>query len=348
MVLFVTDRKIPVGRWLEAKPLIWIGERSYEIYLWQYPVIFLFAAKKWNEIPGAPILEAALIVLLAVWLHYLTGLLTKGNIMDFLCKPSSLEQGAVQAGIALSLLMLVIGTVGVGSAGSEKFPAANELAARLEENQRMLQQTQNGTGEEAVTAETVEETETAEVVQTPAVQPVYADPNLTNSAKVSTSQVLMIGDSIMLDSSPELKKQLPDCYIDAMQNRRVIQALDVGQQMIDEGHLHQTVVISLGTNVPISRDTATRIMNLFGSDISVFWVNLFGKTVTWQDEANQLLLDLTQTFPNLTVIDWKSVISEHPEWMWQDGDHPNLEGSAVYAQLIRESLEVVAAKQNAQ
>ena len=349
MVLFVADRKLPAGRWLEAAPLVWIGERSYEIYLWQYPVIFLFMIKKWSSIPAMFLLEIAIIVLLAAWLHQLAGALVNRALPAFLEEFPLWVEYVWKGAAVLSAVLLTVGVFGTVTAPREKFAEKDELARLLEENQKMLENQNEADESESVidisdlvtTENKINELE----VTLDGLNLEFADRGLTNSAEVSLSQVLMIGDSIMLDSSPQLKDEFPDCYIDAQQNRQVIKCLEVGQQAIWDGNLHNTVVISLGTNGRITESTATRIMELFGPDVSVFWVNLFGRTVTWEDEANSLLLKLTETYPNLTVIDWASVIRPHPEWLWGDGEHPNPEGSKVYAKLIRESLQVCAAKQ---
>ena len=347
LVLFVTDKKVPAGSWLEAKPLVWIGQRSFEIYLWQYPVIFLFMIKEWDDIPGAPLMELALIVLLAAWLHGLVDVVFNGIRPALLMKSSFEVQSALKAAGILSAVFVVIGIAGICLAPREKFAEKDELAKRLEENQRMLQERRENAASGT----------DAEVSSTPTPTPnpleemtlLYADPDLTNSAPVSLEGVLMIGDSIMLDSSPALMDEFPDCYIDAVQSRMVFEGADAAQVEINEGNLNQTVVISLGTNEPLTESNISAILDVFGPDISVFWVNLFGRTVTWDKEANQLLLDMTEKYTNLTIIDWKSVIQDHTEeWLWPDMEHPNLEGSVIYAKLIRESLEVVAAKQRAE
>ena len=155
----------------------------------------------------------------------------------------------------------------------------------------------------------------------------------------------MIGDSIMLDAAPDLNEELPDCYIDAKESRQLHESIDLAAVLRNEGHLSQTVVVSLGTNAPLNESDIRAIMYEFGPDISVFWVNLFGRTVQWEDESNQLLSDLSKEYSNLTIIDWIDLIKGHPEWLWEDAEHPNFQGSKIFAQLIRESIEAVMENQ---
>ena len=51
------------------------------------------------------------------------------------------------------------------------------------------------------------------------------------------------------------------------------------------------------------------------------------------------LEQLAKEHKNIKIIDWYSLISKHPEWLAEDGIHPNDEGVKAYAQLVRTSME---------
>ena len=355
LLMLAADSRLPVGQWLEAGPLVWIGKNSYEIYLWQYPVIFLFMYRKWGEIPGMPVLEIVLILVLAAWLHWLTEVITKLRIPKSMREAGTRKRFAALGAAGLTVFLFFSGIAGAAVAPSEKFAQKDELEQRLAENQRMLREMQDGrksgssgsgyaaaaSGAQAVPGSTGAASSGASGLR----HYLYADPELQNAAEVSSAGVLMIGDSIMLDSSPQILEQLPDCHIDAEESRQVSESADIAQVLVNEGWLNKTVVISLGTNGPVQEDDVRVIMNVFGPEISVFWVNLYGRTVTWEKESNHLLKALQREYPNLSVIDWCSLIKKHPEWLWDDGEHPNPEGAEGYALLIRESLEAAEANQ---
>lgn len=354
MLVLATDKQAGIGRALEVQPLRWIGDHSFEIYLWQYPVIFLFMYKKWNGNPVFPILEILIILVLAAWLHWLIPVLLRLQIPKKVLRMERWQQVILLIGTIATILFFVTGIIGIATASNTKFAGRDELQKRLEENQQALQDQQNGqapsssipTSDSQIpdsSSQGVAETETEEAASS---KYVYADPDLTNSAVVSKDEVLMIGDSIMLDAAPDLKEELPGCYIDAMQNRQASECVDLAAVLRNEGHVKHTVVISLGTNAPLSEGDIEAILYELGSDVSVFWVNLFGRTVTWENESNQLLQNLSEKYSNLTIIDWRDLIIDHPEWLWEDAEHPNLEGSKIFSQLIRESLEVVIDKQS--
>ena len=41
---------------------------------------------------------------------------------------------------------------------------------------------------------------------------------------------------------------------------------------------------------------------------------------------------------NFHLIDWKSFIDQHPEWLYEDGTHPTPEGAEQFAKLIADTL----------
>lgn len=79
------DKSLPFGRWLDCPPLAWLGKRSYELYLVQYPVIFFVlrqpptGSEMWNTL-----LAIVLILLIAHWLYQVIALLqTKTRSMSY-------------------------------------------------------------------------------------------------------------------------------------------------------------------------------------------------------------------------------------------------------------------------
>lgn len=70
LIAICADRKLPYGRWLDCPPLAWLGKRSYEIYLVQYPVIFFFhRSGPTASVLCNTLLAIALILLIAQWIH---------------------------------------------------------------------------------------------------------------------------------------------------------------------------------------------------------------------------------------------------------------------------------------
>ena len=75
-----------------------------------------------------------------------------------------------------------------------------------------------------------------------------------------------------------------------------------------------------------------------GTQRTVYWVTAYGKSLQWQDNVNSEIRDLANENPNLHIIDWAGIASEHPEWFRDDGVHLKSEGEAEYVNFIRENL----------
>lgn len=109
--------------------------------------------------------------------------------------------------------------------------------------------------------------------------------------------------------------------------------------------INAKVVAGLGTNGILYDFAVEELIALIGEERSIFFINAYCPTLEWEQDNNAYLTTLVQKHANVTIIDWYSLASQHPEWFFSDSTHPNEEGSKAYAELIRSSLKVVADKQ---
>lgn len=212
MILELGAGVLPFEGLLEHPLLRWFGRRSYGIYLWQYPVIYLFAQRGWAELPYAALGELALILLLTVWSDAMAAALLQRRV-PFLGRRLVLTQYVLFLCMALcSFLLMGKGGMALVSAAPTK-TAATELSAQLaanaaaqaEENEKA---SAGAGGDEAAEA-----------------APREAD----------LHGIACIGDSVMLGASPALRQVLPDCYIDAEVSRYVGGGLEAAQRFAAGG-----------------------------------------------------------------------------------------------------------------
>ena len=62
LIAAVAHPRLGIGQALGVAPLRWIGERSYGIYLWHWPIILLVAGVNARPSPGVVVGEAAIVV----------------------------------------------------------------------------------------------------------------------------------------------------------------------------------------------------------------------------------------------------------------------------------------------
>lgn len=317
LLLWTADRNLPFGRLMDNPLFRWIGKYSYGIFLWQYPVIFLFRYMKWEgTMPYAMEgLELLLILLLSVWTELIAGLLFIPFRLPLRPKRTVLQAAAILLISLPAFPFMAYGCRGIWNSADSRAQDMAEMKEQFAENEKML------------------ETQQAEVRPLPEETAAKSRPALDH--------VACIGDSVMLGSAMALRDVLPDCYIDAKVSRYVGAGLDIAKQMDQMGVLGNTVVISLGTNGPLDgqyEGQTKGLLNYLGPDRHIFWVTVHCPATGWQDSNNAYLRQIAQEYPNVTLVDWQGEVTKHPEWLGGDNIHPNNEGTLAYAGLIHDTI----------
>ena len=303
---------------LDVPILDWIGRHSYEIYLWQYPVIYLFQYKDWNKHFIIYLFEFVILIALVVWTNYFLKVFKYKQI-----KPKF--QKAV---LACGIVGLAFQATGVVALATSKELDSTELQKRIAENEEAIKKNKNVKSDgKAEKAKDVD----------------YSSSG--NSQKVSDKGLFCIGDSVMLSAYTNIQAVYPDSIVDAAVSRQIYQAQDVLRWYQSQGNIHNTVVISLGTNGVLDENNVEQVLEMIGSDKSIFWVNIYAPGVEWEASNNEYLQELAKKHSNITIVDWNSYISQHTDLLEADGIHPMEPGADAYAHLIQEKINEVMQKQ---
>lgn len=332
MVAIAVDPRLPIGRILDCKPLHWIGKRSYEIYLWQYPVMFLFQKLYRNAVrPEWVLFQVALSVLLAMGLYHLRPILSFREMKKFMKSNHvhPLRKGMV---VLLAATILTVSGCGIAQAPADKMTEdQKQLQEELKENQELLQQ------QKPVSTPVPPPVSTEGPAETPVPTPMPTSDGTETESPVS-GDITAVGDSVMLGAVPALQETLPGCVIDATESRQVWDGLKVIKALDQNGQLGDTVIIGLGTNGIFKTSTAQDILDYLGPDRTVYWVTAYGKYLKWQADVNQLIFDLAEENENVHILDWAAAAPEHPEWFYDDGLHLNATGQTGYADFIAQGI----------
>lgn len=316
--MFLIEKTANSSVSLDVPILDWIGKHSYEIYLWQYPVIYLFQYKDWNKHFIIYLFEFVILIALVVWTNYFLKVFKYKQI-----KPKF--QKAV---LACGIVGLVFQATGVVALVTSKEVDSTELQKRIAENEEAIKKKKNAKSDGKM--------EKAKDVD-------YSSSG--NSQKVSDKGLFCIGDSVMLSAYTNIQAVYPDSIVDAAVSRQIYQAQDVLRWYQSQGNIHNTVVISLGTNGVLDENNVEQVLEMIGSDKSIFWVNIYAPGVEWETSNNEYLQELAKKHSNITIVDWNSYISQHTDLLEADGIHPMEPGADAYAHLIQEKINEVMQKQ---
>jgi peptidoglycan/LPS O-acetylase OafA/YrhL len=305
---------------LALAPLRWIGQRSYGIYLWHWPVYLVTRPGLDVPLRGIPLLALRIGITVAlaaasyrfVEMPIRSGAL--GRAVESLRRNLRRDGrrftkrlGLAGAGIGCAAVLLGVGLAAAQPAGPPSgFP---RKAARIE-----------------VTTTTAPGSTTAATTPTTTLPP---GPG---------GRVTAVGDSVMLGAQRSLQQFLGDrLQMDASVSRHTPEAIDVIRTLRDAGQLGDEFVLHLGTNGPITDEQFDEIMQLLSGVKRVVVVNTKVDRA-WEQQVNDTLVAGVQRHPNAVLFDWHAAGSEHPEYFVSDGVHLTGDGARFYALVITSNL----------
>ncbi|TYS31308.1 acyltransferase family protein [Bacillus pumilus] len=310
-----------LGKWLSYQPLVWLGKRSYGIYLWHYPIIVLTTPV--IEI-GQPSMGRVALQLIAILLiaeasyRFIEQPIRKLGFRQYFASWSIWKKGFKQwstshkvfLGIAVALLILF--TIGMSSS-SHKSPHAKEVT------QIKTAPKKAGDSSESNAKKKKEKHEKKAADQK------------------QFQQVLAVGDSVMLDIAPNLEKAYAQITIDAKVGRQMNEAVSIAPQYASFNQSNAAVIIELGTNGYFTEGTLTAFIQKF-SKAHIFLVNTRVPR-SWENDVNAVIQRVADQHANVTLVDWHSAATGQPSYFQPDGVHLSTKGSDTLTQLISASIK---------
>ena len=307
-------------RLLEARPLKWLGERSYGLYLWHWPLgVLAFYAIPPTVSPWVVAVGVLGLTLCAAELSYALietpvrrdGLLARLRGLVRL-RPRQL----VPAGGGATALVLLL----VLAFASQPAQSAAQQAIAI------------GTGHLSVPS--------AAPAPAAATGAPTQDPSPEQTVDPFTGgEVVVVGDSVTIAAAPSLEADLPGIAVNAEVSRSVYAALPALQAM-DAGGARPCVVVALATNGSVETDQLDAILSYLGPDRRLVLVTAHGPArTTWIPPANETIRAFAQAHPDqVAVADWDAAVAARPDLLFDDQVHPVPEGGALYAQTVTDAV----------
>ncbi len=287
-----------------------ISNISYEVYLVQYPIIFIFQYINLNNV---------LEIFLIIFITFIVSLLIKFAL--------SLKNTSFRKLRIILFLLILVPTI----FGTYKYIISKDytsemkaLESNLELNSQIMEERKKEYASK-IDEEKENWLNTLKDLE-------QGEEELKNI--VSNLTLVGIGDSIMLGAIDELQSKFPNGYFDAAVSRTAYVANGIIRDLSYSGLLGDPVVINLGANGDCDNATKDLIMSNLGNR-KVFWLNV---TNDYSVGVNANLNSYASRFNNLYVIDWNSISSGHPEYFIADGIHLTYEGKKAYVKAIYDSI----------
>jgi peptidoglycan/LPS O-acetylase OafA/YrhL len=147
------------------------------------------------------------------------------------------------------------------------------------------------------------------------------------------ADVLIVGDSVMVGTTPALLQRMPAVDIDAAVGRQLRDAADLVSGLRAAGRLRPIVVVQLGNNGSATPEQLEHLMNELSSARRIVFVNANAPR-PWRDTVNDRFTDVARSYPNVQVLDWRSVADGESGLIGNDGVHSTPAGAQRLAELI--------------
>ena len=297
-VVHPASRFAPV---LQNPVFLWIGERSYAIYLWHWVIFQVtrpsvdLAGKEWA------LYSLRILIVLAlsdISLRYVELPIRRGVIqywwkgLKYRTKKERSQQTRTFS--VVTVIVLVLATV----VSIRAIGIANDQRQKLEDS----------------------------LTATPA--PV---------TEVVTDGLWVTGDSVILGIRSTLGQSHPISIMNARIGRQAPELLSVMLQDKDEA-ADVPVIFNLGNNNALTREQVVAIFEAVKDQPRIIVVNT-AVPRPWREGNNALIAEVASQYAKVIVVDWNSISEGHPEYFAPDGVHLVPTGVNVYVAEIVKHLD---------
>ena len=305
----VTSIVHPASRFapvLQNRILLWIGERSYAIYLWHW-VIFQITRPR-VDIDGQDWALIALRILIVLALAdislKLVELPIRSGKVEYWFKGMKYRTASVRKRQKIAVIASISAlVVSLSALSSVAVITSNRTAQEFQES---LQS-----------------------------EPEFAPPVPEVADRIE--MIWLTGDSVILGIRSTLAEIRPLIVVNARVGRAAPELLQEISRDLEKA-AGSTVVMDLGNNDLLTEETVKNIFELLKESPKIVVVNT-AVPRPYREANNELVAKLATQYANVRVVDWNAISEGHPEYFAPDGVHLVPIGVSAYVMAIDEALK---------
>ena len=291
---------------LQNRVLLWVGERSYAIYLWHW-VIFQITRPR-VDIDGQDWALIALRILVVLALAdislKLVELPIRSGRVEYWFKGMKYRTASVRKRQKIAVFSsITVLLVSLSVLSSVAVVSSNRTAEEFKES---LQS-----------------------------EPEFTPP--VTEAVDRTEMIWLTGDSVILGIRSAIAEIRPLLVVNARVGRAAPELLEEMTRDFEKA-AGSTIVMDLGNNDLLKEETVRAIFELVKESPKVVVVNT-AVPRPYRDANNELLASLATQYSNVQVVDWSAISDGHPEYFAPDGVHLVPTGVSAYVIAIDEALK---------
>jgi len=291
---------------LQNRVLLWIGERSYAIYLWHW-VVFQITRPR-VDIDGQDWALIALRILVVLALAdislKLVELPIRSGRVEYWFKGMKYRTESVRKRQKIAVISS-ISVVLISLSALSSFAVISSERTTREFQESLLS------------------------------EPEFTPP--VTQAVDRTELIWLTGDSVILGIRSAIADIRPLLVVNARVGRAAPELLEEMSRDLEKA-AGSTVVMDLGNNDLLVEETVRAIFELVKESPKIVVVNT-AVPRPYRDANNELIAQLATEYSNVRVVDWNAISDGHPEYFAPDGVHLVPTGVSAYVIAIAEALK---------
>ena len=315
-----------LGTVLGTQPLKYIGQRSYGLYLFHWPVFVVLRPELDVPLEGFAnlVLRFAITFGLAeLSYRYIEMPIRRGQVRTAWRKFKSLS-AAEQEPIRRRFMIIGAVTMLVAALTTVRLVTIEE-----ETPDYLGGMTEISALDAAVESEKVDE-----------VKP--GDPTLSDTVTAPTSEtefkrgVLAVGESVMLGAQGGLRSSFKKLSIDAGVGRQAADMVARLKQLEEAGAFRETVILHTGSNGYVTEQQLRSMLKVLSDVPRVVVVNV-DVPREWKNPNNELIEELVAETPNTVLADWHARTEVESGLHVKDGVHLTQKGVREYSDVLKQA-----------
>ena len=295
----------------------YLSNCSYEIYLVQYPIIYITQSSLINS-SFKTLIIISLTLIISIIINNILNKKYKNNILDIL------KTIVISSVIVWGEITLIT--------EKDHSQEMNELENKLNENQQLIEQKNS----EYLATSSQDNEELKKKLESIQNQEEYT------AELVKNLPVVGVGDSVLLGAIDELYEQFPNGYFNGKVSRTIKQGKELLLDLKSQGKLGNTLILVLANN----GDYSTRVNKDFIESLEgreIYWVDAVGAD---DPEFNERFREFAKDYPNIHIVEWEKASKGHPEYFYADGIHTKGDGLKAYVNTIYQAIYENYLKEN--
>ena len=308
-----------LAREITRAPLMWIGERSYGIYLWHWVVFQVtrpsvdLVGEDWALYALRILIVFALADISYRWIE----VPVRNGAIELWVRGLKYRTPAVRLRqkslVAVAIVATLMATTTVSMSAIERA----DLLER--QNTSTSGETSGIAGAEGGSAST--------------------EPVASPQGEDGKSGLWVTGDSVILGIRSLLEKYEPVDLVNARVGRQLSELIEVVQ--VDVKSVPNSIaILNVGNNGAISEESLVELFELLKGQPNFVVVNA-AVPRGWRESNNKIVESVISRYPNARLVDWDRISTDHPEYFAPDGVHLVPTGANVYVASILEVLEEI-------